>query len=171
MKSVYLRNEEDKRRGVKYVMNTILGFYKECLELGPEYLTRLEDEGGVTMMVLTAAAWSNNLDGTQVFVDRFIATKFQHQGDLKQSNNKKKEQQIEKVFLNIRFEIEVCYGISTTKVKREDVTKMILFATYYVWWHGMKQDVEDFIVLKKFQQVQRKSQVKGKIVSFMEDQI
>ncbi|GJR46368.1 putative ribonuclease H-like domain-containing protein [Tanacetum coccineum] len=49
------------------------------------------------MMVLTAAAWSNNLDGTQVLVDRFIATKFQQQGDLKQSNNKKKEQQIAKV--------------------------------------------------------------------------
>ncbi|GKB10918.1 hypothetical protein Tco_0844841 [Tanacetum coccineum] len=48
MKSVYLRNEEDKRRGVDYVMNKILGFYKECLEIGPEYLTRLEDEGGVT---------------------------------------------------------------------------------------------------------------------------
>ncbi|GJR46833.1 retrotransposon ORF1 [Tanacetum coccineum] len=47
-KSVYLRNEEDKRRGVDYVMNKILGFYKECLELGPEYLTGLEDEGGVT---------------------------------------------------------------------------------------------------------------------------
>ncbi|GJX67411.1 hypothetical protein Tco_0303138 [Tanacetum coccineum] len=54
--------------------------------------------------------------------------------------------------------------------KGEDVTKMILFATYLVWWHGMEQDVEDFIVLKKFQQVQRKSQVKGKFVSFMEDQ-
>ncbi|GJY00159.1 hypothetical protein Tco_0357177 [Tanacetum coccineum] len=48
------------------------------------------------MMVSTAAAWSNNLDGTQVLVDRFIATKFQQQGDLKQSNNKKKEQQIAK---------------------------------------------------------------------------
>ncbi|GJS73695.1 hypothetical protein Tco_0706536 [Tanacetum coccineum] len=30
----------------------------------------------VRMMVSTAAAWSNNLDGTQVLVDRFIATKF-----------------------------------------------------------------------------------------------
>ncbi|GKG05706.1 hypothetical protein Tco_0325792, partial [Tanacetum coccineum] len=48
MKLVYFRNEEDKRRGVEYVMNKILRFYKECLELGPEYLTRLEDEGGVT---------------------------------------------------------------------------------------------------------------------------
>ncbi|GKF20087.1 hypothetical protein Tco_0068725 [Tanacetum coccineum] len=38
-KLVYLRNEEDKRRGVKYVMSMILGFYKQCLELGPEYLT------------------------------------------------------------------------------------------------------------------------------------
>ncbi|GJV66545.1 hypothetical protein Tco_1482054 [Tanacetum coccineum] len=28
-KSVYLRNEEDKKRGVEYVMSKILGFYKE----------------------------------------------------------------------------------------------------------------------------------------------
>nr|GEU40813.1 retrotransposon Orf1 [Tanacetum cinerariifolium] len=47
--SVYLRNEEDKRRGVDYVMNKILGFYKECLKFRPEYLTGLEDEGGVTL--------------------------------------------------------------------------------------------------------------------------
>ncbi|GJY60137.1 hypothetical protein Tco_0460029 [Tanacetum coccineum] len=52
-KSVYFRNKEDKRKGVDYVMNKILGFYKECFELGPEYLTGLEeeevrDEGGVT---------------------------------------------------------------------------------------------------------------------------
>nr|GEV73382.1 retrotransposon Orf1 [Tanacetum cinerariifolium] len=46
-KSVYLRNEEDKKRGVEYVMSKILGFYKECLELGPEYLTRMDDEGEV----------------------------------------------------------------------------------------------------------------------------
>nr|GEW66488.1 reverse transcriptase [Tanacetum cinerariifolium] len=37
-KSVYLRNEEDKRRGVEYVMSKILGFYKKCLELGAEYV-------------------------------------------------------------------------------------------------------------------------------------
>ncbi|GJU44202.1 hypothetical protein Tco_1201468 [Tanacetum coccineum] len=42
IKSVYFRNEEDKKRGVDYVMNKILGFYKECLDLGPEYLTGLE---------------------------------------------------------------------------------------------------------------------------------
>ncbi|GKA44907.1 hypothetical protein Tco_0737703 [Tanacetum coccineum] len=47
-KSVYLRNEEDKRRGVEYVMSKILGFYKECLELGLAYLTGMEDEGEVT---------------------------------------------------------------------------------------------------------------------------
>ncbi|GJS02175.1 hypothetical protein Tco_0318683 [Tanacetum coccineum] len=46
-KSVYLRNEEDKRRGVDYVMIKILGFYKKCLELGLEYVTGLEDEGEV----------------------------------------------------------------------------------------------------------------------------
>nr|GEW69808.1 retrotransposon Orf1 [Tanacetum cinerariifolium] len=59
-KSVYFRNEEDKRRGVKYVMNKILGFHKECLELGPEYLTGMEegevsDEGGVTYVTPSLA--------------------------------------------------------------------------------------------------------------------
>ncbi|GJU63647.1 RNA-directed DNA polymerase, eukaryota, reverse transcriptase zinc-binding domain protein [Tanacetum coccineum] len=48
-KSVYLRNEEDKRRGVDYVMSKILGFYKECLELGPEYVTGMDGEGEVTL--------------------------------------------------------------------------------------------------------------------------
>ncbi|GJV70365.1 hypothetical protein Tco_1490360 [Tanacetum coccineum] len=47
-KSVYLRNKKNKRRGVDYVMSKILGFYKERLELGPEYVTGLEDEGEVT---------------------------------------------------------------------------------------------------------------------------
>ncbi|GKB05895.1 hypothetical protein Tco_0834090, partial [Tanacetum coccineum] len=47
-KSVYLRNEEDKRRGVKYVMSKILGYYKEYLELGPEYLTGMDGKGEVT---------------------------------------------------------------------------------------------------------------------------
>ncbi|GJX52902.1 hypothetical protein Tco_0281271 [Tanacetum coccineum] len=51
-KLVYLRNEEDKKRGVDYIMNKILGFYKECLELRPEYLTGLEDEGGVTLYLI-----------------------------------------------------------------------------------------------------------------------
>ncbi|GKD45138.1 retrotransposon ORF1 [Tanacetum coccineum] len=48
IKSVYLRNKEDKRKGFDYVMSKILGFYKECLELGPKYLTGLDDEGEVT---------------------------------------------------------------------------------------------------------------------------
>ncbi|GJZ90081.1 hypothetical protein Tco_0662008 [Tanacetum coccineum] len=51
-KSVYLRNEEYKKRGVEYMMSKILGFYKECLKLGTEYLTGLEDEGGVTLDLL-----------------------------------------------------------------------------------------------------------------------
>ncbi|GJT67720.1 retrovirus-related pol polyprotein from transposon TNT 1-94 [Tanacetum coccineum] len=55
-KSVYLRNEEDKRRGVEYVMSNILGFYKECLELGPEYLTGMDDEGEVTL-IKKSASW------------------------------------------------------------------------------------------------------------------
>nr|GFD54906.1 serpin [Tanacetum cinerariifolium] len=40
--SVYFRNEEDNGKGVDCVMNKVLGFYKECLELGPGYLTELE---------------------------------------------------------------------------------------------------------------------------------
>ncbi|GKF26460.1 hypothetical protein Tco_0082354 [Tanacetum coccineum] len=44
MKSVYLKNDEDKKRGVEYIMSKILGFHKEFLELGPEYRTS-QDEG------------------------------------------------------------------------------------------------------------------------------
>nr|GEU46400.1 vacuolar protein sorting-associated protein 41 homolog [Tanacetum cinerariifolium] len=47
-KLFYLRNEEDRRRGVEYVMSKILGFYKQCLELGPEYMTGVDDEGEAT---------------------------------------------------------------------------------------------------------------------------
>ncbi|GJT02901.1 ribonuclease H-like domain-containing protein [Tanacetum coccineum] len=54
-KSVYLRSEEDKRRGVEYVMSKILEFYKECLELGPEYVTRMDDEGEVTQGRVTSS--------------------------------------------------------------------------------------------------------------------
>jgi hypothetical protein len=42
--AVYYRNDEDRRRGVDYVMNRIFGFYKECLQLGPEYKTKIEDD-------------------------------------------------------------------------------------------------------------------------------
>ncbi|GJQ90025.1 hypothetical protein Tco_0001164 [Tanacetum coccineum] len=49
-KSVYLRNNKDKRRGVEYVMSKILGFYKECLELGLKYLRGMDDEGEVTIL-------------------------------------------------------------------------------------------------------------------------
>nr|GEW70906.1 protein kinase-like domain, concanavalin A-like lectin/glucanase domain protein [Tanacetum cinerariifolium] len=48
-KSVYLRNEEDKKRGVDYVTSKILWFYKECLELGPEYVAGIEEKGEVTL--------------------------------------------------------------------------------------------------------------------------
>ncbi|GKE25564.1 hypothetical protein Tco_1440948 [Tanacetum coccineum] len=58
-KSVYLRNEEDKRRGVEYVMSKILGFYKECLELGPEYATGIADEGEVTYFYRTLGTMFN----------------------------------------------------------------------------------------------------------------
>ncbi|GJR66488.1 protein kinase-like domain, concanavalin A-like lectin/glucanase domain protein [Tanacetum coccineum] len=51
-KSVYLRNKEDKRRGVEYAISKILGFYKEFLELGPEYLTGMDDEGEVTLYLM-----------------------------------------------------------------------------------------------------------------------
>ncbi|GJV83012.1 hypothetical protein Tco_1522910 [Tanacetum coccineum] len=44
MNSVYLRNDEDKKKGAEYIMSKILGFYKECLELGPEYRTG-QDKG------------------------------------------------------------------------------------------------------------------------------
>ncbi|GKC03271.1 hypothetical protein Tco_0994881 [Tanacetum coccineum] len=49
---VYHRNEEDKKRGVEYVVSKKLGFYKECLKLGPEYLTGVDDEGEVTLYLM-----------------------------------------------------------------------------------------------------------------------
>nr|GEU34982.1 protein kinase-like domain, concanavalin A-like lectin/glucanase domain protein [Tanacetum cinerariifolium] len=48
MKSVYLRNDKDKKKGVEYVMSKILRFYKECLELGPKYQTSQEESSSVT---------------------------------------------------------------------------------------------------------------------------
>ncbi|GJW26762.1 hypothetical protein Tco_0040573 [Tanacetum coccineum] len=48
MKLVYLRNKEDRKRGVEYVISKIIRFYKECLELGPEYMNGMDDEGEVT---------------------------------------------------------------------------------------------------------------------------
>ena len=44
--AVYYRNDEDRRRGVDYVMNKMFGFYKECLQLGPKYETKIEDDLG-----------------------------------------------------------------------------------------------------------------------------
>ncbi|GKE00749.1 hypothetical protein Tco_1388732 [Tanacetum coccineum] len=57
-KLVYFRNEDDKIRGVEYVMSKILGFYKECLELGSEYLTGMDDEGEVTELLIPTS-WSD----------------------------------------------------------------------------------------------------------------
>ena len=42
--AAYYRNDEDRRRGVEYVKNRMLGFYKECLQLGPEYKTGIGDD-------------------------------------------------------------------------------------------------------------------------------
>ncbi|GJS28976.1 hypothetical protein Tco_0489596 [Tanacetum coccineum] len=62
-KSVYLRNKDDKRRGVNFVMSKILGFYKECLELGPKYVTGLDDEGEVSVCGELDAQWKFVPDG------------------------------------------------------------------------------------------------------------
>ena len=42
--AIYYRNDDDRHRGVDHVMRKILGFYKECLQLGPEYKTKIEDD-------------------------------------------------------------------------------------------------------------------------------
>ncbi|GJR58536.1 hypothetical protein Tco_1500698 [Tanacetum coccineum] len=62
-----VRNEEDKRRGVDYVMSKILGFYKECLELGPEYVTGLDDKGEVTLERVTSSL------STRLLFDSLVA--------------------------------------------------------------------------------------------------
>nr|GEZ66499.1 protein kinase-like domain, concanavalin A-like lectin/glucanase domain protein [Tanacetum cinerariifolium] len=70
-KSVYLRNKEDKKRGVEYVMNKILGFYKECLELGPEYATGMDDEGEVTKFLIKnkEEIFTDAGDGARIYPD------------------------------------------------------------------------------------------------------
>ena len=44
-RSVYLRNKEDKEKGTEFVINKILGFYKESINLGPEYQTKADFVG------------------------------------------------------------------------------------------------------------------------------
>ncbi|GJU43741.1 hypothetical protein Tco_1201007 [Tanacetum coccineum] len=71
--SVNLRSEEDKRRGVEYVMSKILGFYKECLGLRPEYLTGVADEGGVTKQLIELRA-GNSSRKTKVKFSQCVET-------------------------------------------------------------------------------------------------
>nr|GEX70726.1 retrotransposon Orf1 [Tanacetum cinerariifolium] len=71
-KSVYLRNEEDKRRGVEYVMSKILGFYKECLELGPEYLTGIDNEGEVTLGRMPSSLATRLINKEKRFLRGFV---------------------------------------------------------------------------------------------------
>ncbi|GJV49056.1 hypothetical protein Tco_1439268 [Tanacetum coccineum] len=94
-KLVYLRNEEDKRRVVEYVMSKTLGFYKECLELGPEYLTRMDDDREVTYGHMTSSLATRLVNkekrflggnpiyfslklGVSGILERFIATDLAH---------------------------------------------------------------------------------------------
>ncbi|GJU05666.1 hypothetical protein Tco_1122096 [Tanacetum coccineum] len=58
--SVNLRSEEDKRRGVEYVMSKILGFYKECLGLRPEYLTGVADEVETRRSVTSVSSYKTS---------------------------------------------------------------------------------------------------------------
>ncbi|GKA77733.1 hypothetical protein Tco_0784270 [Tanacetum coccineum] len=70
-KSVYLRNKKDKRIGVEYVMSKILGFYNECLELGPKYVTGMDDEGEVTKFLIEneKEIFTDAGDGVRIYPD------------------------------------------------------------------------------------------------------
>nr|GEU64677.1 protein kinase-like domain, concanavalin A-like lectin/glucanase domain protein [Tanacetum cinerariifolium] len=70
IKLFYLRNEEDKRRGVDYIMSKILGFYKECLELGPEYVTGLDDIGEVTYKRVTSSLATRLINKERLYLMR-----------------------------------------------------------------------------------------------------
>ncbi|GJW48404.1 hypothetical protein Tco_0080050 [Tanacetum coccineum] len=48
MQADYVRSKDDTKRGVDYVMKNMFGFYKECLELGPEYKVNKDDIGSMT---------------------------------------------------------------------------------------------------------------------------
>ncbi|GKA09002.1 hypothetical protein Tco_0688333, partial [Tanacetum coccineum] len=71
IKSIYLRNDEDRRRGVEYVMSKILRFYKEYLELGPEYVTGMDDEGEVTKFLIKneEEIFTDAGDGVEIYLD------------------------------------------------------------------------------------------------------
>ncbi|GJT71180.1 hypothetical protein Tco_1030466 [Tanacetum coccineum] len=73
-KLVYLRKKEDKIRGVEYVMSKILGFYKECLELGPEYVTGIFDKGEVTKFFKEneKKIFSEAGDGVRIYPDGIV---------------------------------------------------------------------------------------------------
>ncbi|GJZ46886.1 hypothetical protein Tco_0600718 [Tanacetum coccineum] len=56
---------------VEYVMSKILGFYKECLELGPEYVTGMDDEGEVTKFLIKneEEIFTDAGDGVRIYPD------------------------------------------------------------------------------------------------------
>ncbi|GJY36291.1 hypothetical protein Tco_0421669 [Tanacetum coccineum] len=73
-KSVYFRNEEDKRRGVNYAMNKILKNYKECLKLGPEYLTGLEENRECKVIFDEKKLWVSNEELEEPIEDHTLPT-------------------------------------------------------------------------------------------------
>ncbi|GJZ36041.1 hypothetical protein Tco_0581858 [Tanacetum coccineum] len=90
-KSVYLRNEEDKRKRVDYIMSKTLGFYKECLELGPAYVTGMDDEGEVTSYALSwkpCQGDSLNLPDHRAQDDQGSQIKMMQDKDIKNSKSK-----------------------------------------------------------------------------------
>ncbi|GJW96346.1 hypothetical protein Tco_0178154 [Tanacetum coccineum] len=56
---------------MRYVMSKILGFYKECLELGPEYATRMDNEGEVTLYLTR-----RNLEVLREFLWKILEGRF-----------------------------------------------------------------------------------------------
>ncbi|GJW48801.1 hypothetical protein Tco_0080447 [Tanacetum coccineum] len=113
-KSVYLRNEEDKRRGVKYVMSKILGFYKECLELGPEYVTGMDDEGEVTLYLTR-----RSLEVLRKFHLTILGGRFNQKAHLLEDKQIPSVGVFDEVFLTLEWHLEEIHVTLTHLEKKQ----------------------------------------------------
>ncbi|GJX77146.1 retrotransposon ORF1 [Tanacetum coccineum] len=107
-KSVYLRNEKDRKRGVEYMMNKILGFYKEFLELGPECVTGMDDEGEVTLYLMR-----RSLEVLRKFHWTILGGRFNQKAHLLEE---KQISRVEDLFDTVRED-----GVADIKRRRRDL--------------------------------------------------
>ncbi|GJX93331.1 hypothetical protein Tco_0347917 [Tanacetum coccineum] len=137
-KSVYLRNKKNKRRGVDYVKSKILGFYKERLELGPEYVTGLEDEGEVAIKSLL-----NAVSITSALIDVNVAqSKLVMLENFNENYSK---------CLRLLYRVNAAEGVNAAN---EEVSTTELVSTAYMIDYALWEVIENGATLPKTQVVE-----------------